>query len=280
MKAYCEDSDLVVTQMPPTACRLRTFVNGVPSDGALDLTQPTDVVKRVPLAVVFASLDRLSGQGAFSPENVPVTVCAYDASRREVARCSLESSPSLTRSSRQHQEGMALTVRAWGGGRLVAAALQSPGEVHRWRFRLSEAITGVQDGPLVQVFLRISCDGAALPGEERQLAVVTWSHPAPQAPRNTTPVAKRPRILSPTSWGDVSTVAAITNKSRDSVFVCFVPRDNTWVRKAHTVCDPAPSRMMRPTALSSGWPPPLDRPCCAMPSTATRPRWLTCPCPF
>ena len=249
MKAYCEDNDLVVTQMPPTACRLRTFVNGVPSDGALDLTQPTDVVKRVPLAVVFASLDRLSGQGAFSPENVPVTICAYDEARREVGRCQLESSPSLTRSSRRHQEGMALTVRAWGGGRLVAAALQSPGEVHRWRFRLSEAITGtrcaapvggphtavIQEGPLVQIFLRISCDGVATSGEERQLAVVTWSHPAPQPPRNTDPPVKRPRILAPTSWGDVSTVAAITNKSRDSVFVCFVPRDNARVRTQETL---------------------------------------------
>lgn len=153
--------ELEVTGIPADTATLHALVNGVPCWS--ESIDPAHLCQRA--ATWNVSLAALHFQGEasllLSKDGVLqqglLTVIAHDADHHELARATLASCPLPNRPRCNTESGARVASRAWASGRLVAAALQRPGEVHTWRFSVGDAVPTGHPFPIAQVYLRAGC---------------------------------------------------------------------------------------------------------------------------
>ena len=255
--------ELDVSGIPVATATLRALVNGVPCWS--ETVDPVHLSQRaatwkIPLAALAfqgeASL-LLPRDGAL--QQGLLTVLAHAADHQELARASMASCPlpDLTRCA-AGGGGNGNAMRGWASGRLVAAALQRPGEVHTWRFSVGDAVPIGHPFPIAQVYLRVTFDADTMTGVGVGLAdgltpvaqvnwvlrmnggaagaartVLhrdgSWHSPAAAGITSLSPAvganANRPKPLPPVAWGEQSAMGQISHECRDSVFLCVVPVD-------------------------------------------------------
>lgn len=220
MDLRCDTVHLHIHGLPEGARWIRFRINGVPVGRARPAEG--DAV-HVPL-LDLVRLATAAGMAPHLPRAVDVTAVVFDEQRQRLAEaslsaCQLPPAPEVQRSA---------ATAPWNG-RLVAAALQHPGETQSWRLRVGDAIAALSSCPsdVAQVYMRVTLEpdlSAMPPG----IVVVTWSC---HYHRSTTdpPSAKRPRPLQPAAWGTQTVTAQLGGSAagRDSVFLCPVPRSAT-----------------------------------------------------
>lgn len=207
MQLHLENGTVIVSGIPDGTVRLRSLVNGLPSLAvAHEVGAAANAV--LPLAAVVEALE---DPGTLA-ESTRLTVLAYDGGRAELARASL---PDCPVPCRRHED----TLVPGTGSRVVASALQGPGDAHTWHLRLPCWTAAAP----AAVYLRATFEDHPLvrqPG----VATVVWATTASVAPPPTDPVGagravKRPRLVPPAAWGERRATTVIGGDCRDSCYL-------------------------------------------------------------